>query len=129
MTIWLVWRLLRNRPRGFVRRDRRHGQGVREIRCAILEVDGVLVGFMSKSEPARHLEDCLDRLIDAGCAVIVCATRSYGGSVEVVGNLRERGWRIRRIVKDRNPAEDQDRAEEIVAEILSAVERAALVEA
>jgi ABC-type proline/glycine betaine transport system ATPase subunit len=42
-TIGVVWKLLKKRPGVIMRRDRRHGQGFREIRCAILEVDGVLV--------------------------------------------------------------------------------------
>jgi hypothetical protein len=128
-TIGLVWKLLKACQGVVVVRNRRQGLGFREIRRAILEVDGVRVGFMSKSEPAWYLEECLRALIEDHCAVIVCATRSYGGSVECIEELRELGWRIRWVRKNRNPEEDTERAEAVVAEVLSAVERTAPVEA
>jgi thymidylate kinase len=59
----------------------------RETRSAVLEIDGVKVGFWSVGDVEELLEEGVDPLIDAGCAVIVCAARSRGGTVEYVKSL------------------------------------------
>src|SRR5262249_26268380 len=97
------------------------GRGTREIRGGILEVDGELVGFMRKSEPRSHLEEGLNDRIEAGCLVIVCATHMPGTvAARIVEALPLHEWRIKWIRKRRN-AYDDERAEEIVAEVLRVV--------
>lgn len=49
----------------------------REVR-AILVIDGVKVGFFSLGDVADLLKAGLAELIEAGCIVIVCATRKGG---------------------------------------------------
>jgi hypothetical protein len=117
-TINLAWEQLAHLPGVTVLR---HRGGWVEIRGAILEINGVLVGIVSVGDLARLLEGFLDELIARGCVVIVCATRSSGGTVGVIDRLEQQGWQVMTIEKDRNPAEDQERADEIVEAVLGAV--------
>lgn len=48
----------------------------KEVRGAILVIDGVIVGFASAGDRPDYLEKDLVHLIKAGCAVIVCATHT-----------------------------------------------------
>jgi len=100
----------------------------------VLKVDGVLVGFMTKSEPASMLAEVLDSLIEFGCTVLVCATRSKDrtkrrGSLRVVRNLRARGWLVRWVDKHRDWPNEEEQgnrkcAAKTIREILAAVKRA-----
>jgi hypothetical protein len=86
-------------------------------------VNGVKVGFMSKSEPESLLREWIIDLIDSGCLVIVCATRSKGSNSDTfVKSLESDGWRIDRIRKTANAHDDQQRAKEIEEKVLAAVE-------
>jgi hypothetical protein len=57
--------------------DRIEGyRGEKEVRGAILVIDGVKVGIISVGDVAGHLENWLKHLIARGCVVIVCAARA-----------------------------------------------------
>jgi hypothetical protein len=79
-----------------------------EIRGAILELNGVKVGFVSLGDLAEILEGYFGFLMSEGCVVIVCATRSYGGTVEFVQGL-ESDYNIVWVEKERQAVPDQDR--------------------
>ena len=64
-TIHLAWDLLLQHPEAQAELvDRGHGR--LEIKGGILDVNGVLVGFMSKSEPVRILLAMLQALAEEG---------------------------------------------------------------
>lgn len=58
-----------------------------EVIAAIWEIDGVKVGITSNGDLPEDLEENLARLLAAGCIVIVCATRTKGGTVKLVERL------------------------------------------
>lgn len=124
-TIHLVWDRLREHPEAQVELVGR-GRGRREIKGGILNVDGVLVGIMSKSEPARNLLDVLRWLVESGCQVIVCATHGPGtkSAKFVYGFCHHRGWLRIKIKKDQYSYDDEEVADRVVAEVLGAANRA-----
>jgi hypothetical protein len=101
----------------------------REIRDAIVEIAGVRVGFLSKSENRRFMEYHINYLIREGCQVIVCAThvRCDCASVQIVEGLENDGWDLVRIPKERGfSREEQDlinsnQADEIIRRIYAAI--------
>lgn len=69
--------------------DRGH-QCITEVKAAILEIDGVKVGFNSAGDTPRIVEKLLKELIDAGCDIIVCATHtSRSETSKIVQHLAE----------------------------------------
>src|SRR3989304_3812381 len=44
----------------------------------IIAINGVKIGIESQGDPNRRLFSSLNRFVQAGCKVIVCATRSRG---------------------------------------------------
>src|ERR1043166_3523206 len=112
---------------GEVRGAGNRGENVRDIRGGILVIQGVLVGFLSIAEPPLELEDRLACLADQGCVVVVCACRSDGATVAAVERMRERGFEIRRIAKERVVGEaeqercNQAQATQVVAAVRLAV--------
>ncbi len=122
-TIHLAWDRLLEHSEVQVEMVER-GQGRREIKGGILNIDGVLVDFMSKSEPAEYLLRMLQWLVDAGCQVIVCATHGpRSKSARLVYDFwQNRGWQRKVIEKDQDIYDDEEVAERIVAGVLAAVE-------
>ena len=57
--------------------------------CAILPFCNSTVGFASQGDPNSMQSDWLQELIAAKCEVIVCASRSKGGTVATVEQLAE----------------------------------------
>ena len=55
-----------------------------EVNGAILDIDGVLVGFASPGDVEWILAANLLPLIEKGCIVILCATHTRGGTVDLV---------------------------------------------
>src|SRR6266566_6045300 len=107
----------------------------KEVRRAILEIDGVMVGFASPGDKPDILQGHLVPLLDAGCAVIVCATHTARSrTVDVVNRLaNEHGFDVVWIEKDDGGADhdtaNRQKADESIAEVLKAVGRAQLGEA
>jgi hypothetical protein len=65
---------------------RRRGRK-KEVKSAIFHVNGDKVGVASPGDDEKHVEDHVKPLIDAGCRVIVCATRTHGSSVAALNRL------------------------------------------
>src|SRR5262245_4644948 len=59
----------------------------KEVKGAILEIDGVKIGFISQGDLEEILLEYLEPLIEAGCTIIICATHTRGRTVEVVKRL------------------------------------------
>jgi len=47
----------------------------------IIELNKVLIGIETQGDPNSNLEIRLDRLVGKKCNIIICATRTYGGTV------------------------------------------------
>jgi hypothetical protein len=75
----------------------------------IININGALVGIESQGDPRSRLPKSLDHFVRVGCEVIVCATRSYGGTVEAVKALDGR-YHIQWLTKD---AKQEPKAQEI----------------
>jgi ABC-type cobalamin/Fe3+-siderophores transport system ATPase subunit len=116
-TLNLVWHKLKEYPGVIVIRDR---SAHKDILGAILKIGDKLIGVISRSE-RRYLDVYFNQLIEAHCDVIICATRTYGNSVALVNGLVREGWQLKSVPKNRNQAEDQARATEIVERVLASV--------
>lgn len=111
-----------------VKRGRQRSGGPPEVLSAILTIDGVLVGIASPGDNEHAVMLRVKPLIDAGCQVIVCATRTSGGSavaVQTLASQAEPPFEIKwvRKVSDLTNSEQQDHAActQIVQSVLEAV--------
>lgn len=106
-----------------------------EVKGAILEIDGVKVGFVSQGDKAAILEEFLVPLIEKGCVAIVCATHTRGGTVEIVEQLAlQAEFNIIPIDKACHQPGNHDswnsqKADEIISEVRKAIAEAQLVQA
>ena len=48
------------------------------------------IGCMSVGDPNSAQEERLEELLSKGCDIVVTASRSYGGTVDILNNLAER---------------------------------------
>jgi len=117
-----------------VKRGRQRLSGPPEVWSAILTIDGVQVGIASPGDNEQAVIRRVKLLMDAGCQVIVCATRTGGGSAAALRKLAlqaEPPFKIKWIkkVSDKMDSERQDRAAcaEIVMRVLEAVANFQLV--
>lgn len=83
---------------------RRRQKGAREIKGAVLEIDGVLVGFASPGDRPDILLPLLEALVERGCIIIVCATHTRGGTVKVVGELGQQARELLPAARDGHAA-------------------------
>ncbi len=99
----------------------------KEIRGAVLEINGVRAGFASFGDIAEDLETLLCDLIERDCIIIVCATHTARSKTAEVVRAKERqqGFRIEWIEQardsDHNKA-NRKKADEIIKKVLKAVE-------
>lgn len=102
----------------------------KEIKGAILKINGLKIGFASSGDTPHILEKNLVPLIADGCVVIVCATHtSRSRTVDIVECLAaEHGFDVVWIEKDDKQTDhlraNQQKADEIITEIHQAIERA-----
>lgn len=54
----------------------------------IIEINGVLIGIESQGDPGTRLENSIKTFKKRGCAIIVCCTRTRGGTVTVIESLQ-----------------------------------------
>lgn len=54
----------------------------------IIEISGVLVGIETQGDPNSRLGESLELFKKAKCSIIICATRTRGGTVTAVENLQ-----------------------------------------
>lgn len=100
----------------------------KEVRAAILVINGVKVGFASAGDNVKYLKPDLDRLISDGCNVIVCATHTNLSEtwwlVEQRASQAEPPFNVIRIRKDGDADHDsanRQTAEQIIAAVRHAI--------
>jgi hypothetical protein len=54
----------------------------------IIEINGIFVGIESQGDPNSRLAESIERFKKAKCIVIICATRTSGGTVAAVERLQ-----------------------------------------
>ena len=54
----------------------------------IIEIDGVLIGIESQGDPGSRLAVSIELFKKRGCVIIVCTTRTRGGTVAIVESLK-----------------------------------------
>lgn len=100
-----------------------------EVWWAVLTINDVLVGITSPGDNEEHVRKRVQRLIDAGCQVILCAIRTDGGSVTALQELAESAlppYKIEPIRKEWSCPRDAETCNrrqcgEIVRKVLEAV--------
>lgn len=101
-----------------------------EVRGDIIEIDGIDVGIISVGDKAANLKKLLRALLNAGCLVIVCATRSFGDTTTVVDQLADTCRIVRiskpRMAKAHRESSNRETADRIVSEVKFAIDRAKL---
>ena len=108
-------------------RGRKRVHGPPEVVKAILTINGKTVGLTSRGDSERLVQEGVEPLVDANCDIIVCATRTAGGSkraLEEIAANANPSYEIRPIPKfsdfmNRNRA-NQDCCDEVVANVLAA---------
>ena len=120
-TIVKAWDLLKAHPGVTVINDKNPASP--EVHRGVLEIDGVRVGITSQGDAEKYLKPAIAYLISQGCVVIVCATRTFGETVDFVNGLGQQGWRIDWIRKKWQALDDDDRATEIRDKVLAAVQQ------
>lgn len=54
----------------------------------IIEIDGVLMGIESQGDPGSRISVSIELFKKRGCVIIVCTTRTRGGTVAIVDALQ-----------------------------------------
>ena len=60
----------------------------REITCVLL-VNNKKIGIESQGDPNSRLRRNLEYFVDINCEIIICATRTYGQTVDAVNTLSD----------------------------------------
>jgi len=61
---------------------------------ATIKIGDVLVGLESQGDPGSRIFDSLEKFVELGCDVIVCACRSYGDTTDAVYGLVNNGYQV-----------------------------------
>ena len=110
---------------------RERPKGPPEVKGAILEIDGVLVGFASPGDKAEILRPYLEDLKTKGCTVIVCATHTWGGTVRLVESLQPEfvvDWTDKASPQVNHADGNRKTADVIIEKVRRAVVNAQLIE-
>ena len=93
----------------------------------IVVINGVKVGIETQGDPNSRLGASLKRFVEAKCKVIICASRSYGGTLELVTNAASAGYELKWFDKARVEASNHSSANAAVAAELFEAFQEALV--
>ncbi|MBN9519491.1 hypothetical protein J0H58_13370 [bacterium] len=98
----------------------------KEVRGAVIEIDGVKVGWISLGDYEGILQEWIDYLLDEhDCEVVVCACRSYGGTANYLYGLENAGYAITWVRKARvEEASFRQANRRKAAELVKAIEAA-----
>lgn len=72
-----------------------------DIRVIVI-INEFKIGIESQGDPGGRLSDSLKYFLKENCDIIVCPTRTYGKTVEVVEALENQGYEITWIPKEAN---------------------------
>jgi ABC-type dipeptide/oligopeptide/nickel transport system ATPase subunit len=127
---YVLAELLQHASDSSVQRGNLRPSGPPEVWSAALTINGVLVGIASPGDNAYHVRRRVQPLINAGCQVIVCATRSTedSSSVQALTQLADSAippYRINWIRKVSDPLNadscNRQQCGEIVRKVLEAI--------
>lgn len=69
-------------------------------RLVTVDIDGVKVGISTGGDRGKGVKDCITKLLNKGCNIIITATRSKGATVKVVNTFCENNkYKLDRIKK------------------------------
>lgn len=61
----------------------------------VITINGKKVGIETQGDPNSRLGASLKHFIEIGCKVIICASRSYGSTVELVNAAADSGYQVK----------------------------------
>lgn len=61
----------------------------------VITINGKKVGIETQGDPNSRLGASLKHFIKIGCEVIICASRSYGSTVDLVNAAANSGYRVK----------------------------------
>ena len=74
----------------------------------VITINGKKVGIETQGDPNSRLGASLQHFIKIGCTVIICASRSYGSTVDLVNAAAASGYRVKWFEKTKSTnARDQ----------------------
>jgi hypothetical protein len=86
---YVLEELLKHANDSNVHRGNRRQAGPSEVWSAVLTVQGIRVGIASPGDNEEAVRRRVEPLVAKGCQIIVCATRSGGGSVAALKQIAE----------------------------------------
>lgn len=93
----------------------------------VIIIGRIKVGIETQGDPNSRLERSLKKFVDIGCKVIVCASRSYGRTVEIVTENTTSGYKIKWVEKASvDESAKQSKANKVVAKEIFALIQAAI---
>lgn len=91
----------------------------------ILTINGIKVGIETQGDPNSRLGASLKRFVESKCKVIICASRSYGGTVDLVQAAASAGYDLKWVDKDKvDPREHGQANAAAAAELFRAFQKA-----
>ncbi len=112
------------------RGNKRKGNLKPEVLYAILKIHGVSVGISSQGDHGNHIRRYVTLLVDRGCKVVVCATRSRSSSSsvtalkEIAGEAKPRltiEWVEKSSDDENQAARNQESCDQLVSKVLEEV--------
>jgi len=92
----------------------------------VVTINGQKVGIETQGDPNSRLGASLKRFIEIGCKVIICASRSYGSTVDLINTAANGGYQVKWFEKTKSTsAHDQTTANKAAArEVFNALRAA-----
>lgn len=88
-----------------------------------MEIKGLKLGIESQGDPGSRLADSLDLFIREQCVIIVCATRTWGATVEAVGrHASEFDIRWRSKLRESHPEQHDPSNNALALDIFTEIE-------
>lgn len=76
----------------------------------ILTINKIKVGIETQGDPNSRLGASLKRFVESKCKVIICASRSYGGTVTLVQAAASTGYHLKWVDKNKVEPREHGRA-------------------
>lgn len=62
--------------------------------CKIYDAGGILIGIESMGDPYSRQPESLDLFVKENCSIIICASRTRGGTANNVVELEQNGYEV-----------------------------------
>lgn len=66
----------------------------KEIFCILTTINGIKIGIVSQGDPSTGIDKKIEKFIEKGCSIIICATRTRGETVQVVQSYKKLEYEI-----------------------------------